>query len=72
MWLSSCYLKTGFLFWWVSVDVTKPKMGRRKALFLVANKENTKDLSQRNISPDNKLGELLSYGYVHIPEGTGA
>ena len=43
------------------MDTTKPKIGRRKDLLLLApSKENTGDLSQSNVSPDSKIGEVLS------------
>lgn len=52
---------------WVSVlvgvqpkDTTKPKIGRGKDLLLVASKENTRDLSQSSVSPNSKIGEVLS------------
>ena len=51
-------------------DTTKPKIGRRKELLLIAaSKENTGDLSQSSVSRNNKIGEVLSSGYMHIHEG---
>ena len=42
-------------------DTTKPKIRRRKDLsLLVASKENTGDLSQSSVSPNGKIGEVLS------------
>ena len=41
-------------------DTTKPKIGRRNDLLLAASKENTRDLSQSNVSPNSKIGEVLS------------
>ena len=43
------------------IDTTKPKFRRRKdLLLLVASKENTGDFSQSSISPNSKIGEVLS------------
>ena len=53
-------------------DTTKPKIGRRKDLLLAATKENTGGLSQSSVSSNSKIGEVLSYGYIHIPEGAWA
>ena len=50
-------------------DTSKPKTERRKNLSLVAHKENTWDLSQSKVSVSSKIGEFLSYGYMHIHEG---
>ena len=41
------------------MDTTKPKI-IRKDLLLVPSKENTKDPSQSNVSPNSKIGEVLS------------
>ena len=41
-------------------DTAKPKIRRRKDLFLAASKENTGDLSQSNVSLNCKIGEVLS------------
>ena len=41
-------------------DTTEPKMGRRKDLLLAASKENTRYLSQSSVSPNSKIGEVLS------------
>ena len=41
-------------------DTTKSKVGRRKDLLLAASKENTRDLSQISVSPNSKIGEVLS------------
>ena len=49
-------------------DTMKPK--RRKDIsLLAASKENTGDLSQRSIFPNSKIGDVLSYRYMHIREG---
>ena len=50
-------------------DTTKPKIGRKKDLLLLAETKNTRDLSQGSVSPDSKIGEVLSQGYMHIHEG---
>ena len=43
------------------IDTTKPKIGRRKDLLLLAaSKENTGDLSQSIVTLNNKIGEVLS------------
>ena len=42
------------------VDITKPQSGRRKDLLLAAGEENTGDLSQSSVSPNSKIGEVLS------------
>ena len=49
----------GFLVCVEPKDTTKPKI-RRKALLLAASKENTRDLSQSNVSSNRKIGEVLS------------
>lgn len=49
-------------------DTTKPKSGRRRHLLPEASKENTGDLSQSSVSPNGKIVEVLSYGYMHIHE----
>ena len=41
-------------------DTTKPKTERRKDLLLAASKENTGDLSQSSVSPNSKIGEVLT------------
>ena len=41
-------------------DKTKPKIGRREDLLLAASKVNNGDLSQSNVSPKSKIGEVLS------------
>ena len=41
-------------------DTTKPKSERRKDLFLAANKENTRDLSQSSISLKCTMRKVLS------------
>ena len=41
------------------MDTTKPKI-IRKDLLLVPSKENTRDPSQSNVSPNSKIGEVLS------------
>ena len=41
------------------IDTTKPKIKRRKDLVPIASKENTGDLSQRNISTNSKIGPIL-------------
>ena len=48
---------------------TRPEIGRRKALLLAARKENSQGLSQSSVSLHSKIGEILSYGYMHIHEG---
>lgn len=55
------------------MDPTKTKSGRRKDWLLhVSCEKNTRDLSQSNVSLNSKLGEVLSYGYMHIHEGVWA
>ena len=39
-------------------ETTKPESGRRKDFLTAANKENTRDLSQGNVSPKPKLGKF--------------
>ena len=39
---------------------TKPKMERRKDLLLATSKENTGDLSPSSVSPNSKIGKVLS------------
>ena len=41
-------------------ETTKSKIRRRKDLLLAASKENIRDLSQNSISPNSKIGEVLS------------
>ena len=53
-------------------DKTKPKIGRREDLLLAASKVNNGDLSQSNVSPKSKIGEVLSWRYMHIHEGAWA
>ena len=57
-----CYLKTGLTSWGVSSQKTaKPNSGRRKDLFsLAASKENHQGSFQRSVSPNSKIGEVLS------------
>ena len=44
-----------------SKDTTKPKFRRRKDLLLLAaSKENTRVLSQSSVSPNSKIGKVLS------------
>lgn len=52
-------------------DTPKSKIGRKKDLLLLAAaKESTGDLSQSIVSPNSKIGQVLSYGYMHMHEGT--
>ena len=39
-------------------ETTKPESGRRKEFLTAADKENTRDLSQGNVSPTPKLGKF--------------
>lgn len=41
-------------------DKTKPKFERGKDFLLAGSKVNTGDLSQNNVSPNSKIGEVLS------------
>ena len=41
-------------------DTTKAKSGRRRDLLLAASEENTRDLSQSSVSPNSRIGEVLS------------
>ena len=41
-------------------DPTKPEIRSRKYLLLAASKENTEDLSQSSVSPNSRIGEILS------------
>ena len=45
-------------------DTKKAKIRRRKEVLLGARKS-TRDLSQSSISPDSKIGEVLSQGYTY-------
>ena len=40
------------------VDTTKPKISRRKDLFLAASKEDSRDLSPNSVSSTVKLGKF--------------
>jgi len=39
-------------------ETTKPESGRRKEFLTAADKENTRDLSQGNVSPTPKQGKF--------------
>ena len=41
-------------------DTTKPEIRRRKDLLLAASKENTGDFFQSSVSPNSKIGAVLS------------
>lgn len=48
------------------LDTTKVKNRERKDLLLLAaSKWDPGDLSQSNVSPNGKVGEFLSYGYLY-------
>lgn len=49
-----------FPTWWLSIQETQPKIGRRKGLLLVASMQNTGDLPQHSVSPNIKIGDALS------------
>ena len=46
------------------LDITKPKIRRRKDLLLLAESQGTEDLSQNSVSPNSKTGEVFKLG-VH-------
>ena len=73
--LVSCLLPENWVCLLVGVkpeDTTKPEIRRRKDILLAARKENTRHLSQSSVSLHSKVGEALSSGYLHIPEGAWA
>lgn len=53
------------------IDTTKD-WGRKDLLLLATSKENTSVLSQSSVSPNSKIGKVLSYGYMHIHEEASA
>jgi len=47
------------------VGIAKDTTRRRKDLLLAASKENTSDLFQSSVSPNSKIGGILSYMHIH-------
>lgn len=56
---------------WVSSQKTQPSQRIGKGRVLLARVKNTRDISQSSVTPKNKIGEVLSLGYMHIHEGVG-
>lgn len=55
----------------VSSQKTQPSQRIGKGKVLLARVKNTRDISQSSVTPKNKIGEVLSLGYMHIHEGVG-
>ena len=72
--VSHCYPETGFASWWVSSQKTQPSQRPGEGrIYYLQQVRRTLGTLPKAVSPRNsKIGEVLSYGYMHIREGAWA